>query len=105
MAIRRDVKRGKQCDCAFREDGSVSVIWASWSWKERLYNLPVALVVNTFKRQKALLLEYVGDEVHDIFSTMELTASVTVNDEEPDMYKHATDALGDCFAIKAKYRI
>jgi transposase InsO family protein len=81
-----------------REDGSVSVRWARW--KERLDNLLVALDVTTFKRQKALLLHYAGDEVHDIFSTLELTACVAVNDEEPDVYKQATDALEAYFVPK-----
>jgi hypothetical protein len=53
-----------------------------------------------FQETKAVLLVYAGDEVHDIFSTLELTALVTVNDEEPEVYKQATDALEAYFVPK-----
>ena len=54
-------------------------------------------------RQKALLLHYAGEEVHDIFNT--LTLAPHVGEGDLDLYKQASDALNDYFIPKKKHRV
>ena len=52
-------------------DGAVAQRWGKWISK--LENLFVAMNISHKKRQRALLLHYAGDEVYDIFETLEGT--------------------------------
>lgn len=50
-------------------EGSTATRWKKW--KERFENLIVAMNITDKKRQKALLLHYAGEEVHDILHNVD----------------------------------
>ena len=51
-------------------EGSTAKRWKEW--KECFENLIIAMNITDKKRQKALLLHYAGEEVHDVFTTLTL---------------------------------
>ena len=52
-------------------DGAIAQRWRKW--KKRLENLFVAAAISDKKRQRALLLYYIGEEVSEIFATLSNT--------------------------------
>ena len=68
-----------------RAVGSTATRWKKW--KERFENLIVDMDITDNKRQKAVLLHYAGEEVHDVFTTLALAEG------EEDVYKQTVDAL------------
>lgn len=64
-------------------EGSTATRWKKW--KERFENLIVAMNINDKKRQKALLLHYESEEVHDVFTKL------TLAEGEEDVYKQVVD--------------
>lgn len=57
----------------------------------------VAMNITDKKHRKAILLHYAGEEVHDIFTTL------TVAQNEEDLYKQALDAL-DAYIVPKRVR-
>ena len=70
-------------------DGAVSLRWSKWV--KRLENLFVALGINYKKRKRALLLHYAGNDVQDIFETLENTG---------DDFDTANKKLTEFFILK-----
>ena len=54
----------------YGDENSLGVRWDKYV--DKLENLFVGLSINTRKRKKALLLHYAGDEVYDIYDTLNL---------------------------------
>ncbi|XP_060604313.1 uncharacterized protein K02A2.6-like [Ruditapes philippinarum] len=54
----------------FADENSLGVRWEKYL--DKLENLFVGLGINTRKRKKALLLHYAGDDVYDIYDTLNL---------------------------------
>ena len=61
----------KRFEIEVHSDGAVSLRWSKWV--KRLENLFVALGINDKKMKRALLLHYAGNDVHDIFETLQNT--------------------------------
>ena len=57
------------------EPTSLGISWKKWS--SRLENLFVALDIKDEARKKALLLHYGGEQLSDIFATLEEEADVS----------------------------
>ena len=74
-------------------EGNTASRWKKW--KDRFENLMVAMNITNKKRQKALLLHYAGEGVHDIFTTLTLDPA-----EHEDEYKQGITALDAYFIPK-----
>lgn len=72
-------------------EGAVALRWEKWL--RRLENLFVALNISDKRRKRALLLHYAGEEVQDIFDTLENTGN-------QDDYTTATQKLTEYFNPK-----
>ncbi len=75
-------------------DGAVDTRWKKWL--ARFRNLLLALAVDNAKRQRALLLHYVGESVNEIFETLPDTDAG--EDENP--FEKAVTALTNYFTPK-----
>ena len=72
------------CEC-------LSKAWGKYV--SRLENLLLAMNITSASRKKALLLHYVGEEVNEIFDTLDVEEA----DRDEDVFKKAEKALRDYF--------
>ncbi len=75
-------------------DGAVDTRWKKWL--ARIRNLLLSLAVHNAKRQRALLLHYVGESANEIFETLPDTD--TGEDENP--FEKAVTTLTNYFTPK-----
>ncbi len=69
---------------SFDLDDEPKSIGPRWKkWVDRLENLFLALDIDKPQRQKALLLHYAGERVHDIYTT--LPTPINVHNGEDDV--------------------
>ena len=73
------------------QEGDLSKAWRRYVL--RFENLLMAMNINDAKRKKAMLLHYVGEEVVDIFETLE----VEERDDNEDVFVKAEKALRSYF--------